>query len=227
MSHSNQERPRTGGPVRVAVVEDQPLYRNMLCGLLRARDEVEVVVEAGGVREARDAIQPGQIDVAILDVDLADGNGIALGVQLRRRDPRVGILLLSSLDVMDLLLDLPDDVRTGWSYLSKHSPLSSVESIVSTLQATARGETVLDPTLVARARPRRGSALASLSERQYEVLQHVAQGHSNAGVGERLGISARSVENHLNAIYAALELPTDRNARVSAVLRLIEESSRV
>ena len=213
-------------PVRVAIVDDHPLYREMLAAVLAGSPEVVVTVEAGSVAEALRRIAPGEVDVAILDVDLPDGNGVGLGVQLRRRSPGIGILLISSQDVMEYLVDLPADVRKGWSYLSKNSPLSSTRTVVEALRATAAGGTVLDPVLVARARPRTGSALAGLSARQYEVLTLVALGLSNAGVAERLGISARSVENHLNLIYAALRLPAHANSRVSAVLRFIEDSSR-
>lgn len=213
-------------PLRVAIVDDHPLYREMLSAVLAASTEVVVSVEAGGVAEALRLIEPGEVDVAVLDVDLPDGNGVGLGVQLRRRSPAIGILLISSQDVMEFLVDLPQDVRKGWSYLSKNSPLSSTRTIVEAIQATAEGVTVLDPVLVARARPRTGSALAGLSARQYEVLTLVALGLSNAGVAERLGISARSVENHLNLVYAALALPAHNNSRVSAVLRFIEDSSR-
>lgn len=212
-------------PIRIAVVEDQALYREMLVTTLSQRSEVEVVTTASGASEARKLINFGSVDVALLDVDLQDGNGLALGIQLRRADPGIGILLLSSHDVMELLLDLPEDVRKGWSYLSKSSALTT-ESLLGAIQATARGATVLDPELLNAATPREGSAIAGLSARQYEVLRLVAQGFSNATVAEKLALSARSVEDHLGNIYAALNIPDGHNARVSAVLRLIEETSR-
>lgn len=212
-------------PIRIAVVEDQELYREMLVTMLTQHAEVEVVATASGASEARKRIHPRSVDVAILDVDLQDGNGVALGIQLRRADPDIGILLLSSHDVMELLLDLPPDVRNGWSYLSKSSALTTA-SLIDTILATASGATVLDPALLNNATPREGSALSGLSTRQYEVLQLVAQGLSNAVVAERLALSARSVEDHLGNIYAALNIPDKNNARVTAVLRLIEETSR-
>lgn len=215
--------PRT--PLRIAVVEDQPLYRAMLVQLLDADPRTEVVVEAAGAAEARRRIMPGRVDVAILDIELGDGNGVGLGVSLRRADADLGVLLLSSRDVMELLLDLPSDVRRGWSYLSKTTS-TSADSLFTALTATAEGRTVLDPELVGRSVPRAGSTLARLSDRQLQVLTLVAEGLSNAGIAERLGLSSRSIENHLNAIYATLELPEGRNSRVSAVLRLVEETSR-
>lgn len=212
-------------PLRVAIVEDQPLYRSMLVQLLDADPRTTVAVEASGAAEARRRIIPGTVDVAILDIELSDGNGVGLGVSLRRAAPELGVLLLSSQDVMELLLDLPPDVRRGWSYLSKTTSTSAA-SLFTAIEATAAGQTVLDPELIGRSVPRAGSALAGLSQRQFQVLSLVAEGLSNAGIAERLGLSSRSVENHLNAVYSALDLPVGHNSRVSAVLRLIEETSR-
>ena len=219
--------PSPAAPLRVAIVDDHPLYRDMLSAVLRGESGIEVAGVFDSLESARVGIRPGAIDVAVLDADLPDGNGVVLGTALRRADPRVGILLVSSHDVMEYLIDLPRDVRHGWGYLSKNSPLSTRQTVVDALRAVALGVTALDPDLVGRARPRAGSALAQLSPRQLDVLRLVARGLSNAGVAEQLGISARSVENHLNLIYAALDVPDGGNARVSAVLRFIEDSSRV
>lgn len=220
-------RPEEGPGIRVAIVEDQPLFRGMLTGLLNSQPSIRVVASVESVTEARKVIRPGSVDVAVLDVELGDGNGVALGVSLRRADPRIRILLLSSYDVLDLLLDLPPDVREGWSYLSKTSS-TSMATLVGALRETARGRTVLDPALVAKSVPRAGSLVATLTPRQYEVLQLVAQGLSNGGIAEKLHLSEKSVQNHLNAVYSALDIPQEsaRNPRVTAVLRLLEETSR-
>ncbi len=211
--------------IRAAIVEDQALYREMLSATLGGRTDVRIVATAAGAHEARELIRPGEVDVAVLDVNLQDGNGIALGIQLRRADPELGILLLSAQDVMELLLDLPADVRRGWSYLSKNSALST-DSLVHAIQSTAAGSTVLDPELLRNARRREGSTLGRLSDRQYEVLRMVSTGYSNAVVAEKLGLAVRSVEAHLGMIYATLDIPEGYNARVTAVLRLVEETTR-
>lgn len=211
--------------LRVAVVEDDRLYREMLTSALSREEGITVPVSVEGAREARELIVPGSIDVALLDVELPDGNGVALGIQLRRKDPELGIMLLSSQDVMELLLDLPPDVRQGWSYLSKASTIS-MSFVTHAIRATSRGVPVLDEELVNRVRLRKGSTLSTLTPRQLEVLQLVAVGLSNLAIAQRLGISGRSVENHLHLVYQALELPENCNPRVSAVLRFIEETSR-
>ena len=212
-------------PLRVAVVEDQPLYRAMLARTLDAHERLHVVASVGTVAEARATLGALPVDVAVLDIDLPDGNGIALGVQLRRTHPRLGILLLSAHDAMDLLLDLPKDVSHGWGYLSKTSSTSET-LLVGVVTAAAHGQTVLDPALLAGMRPRRGSDVARLTDRQFEVLRLLAQGLSNVGIAERLSITEKSVQNHVNAIYATLDIDTNRehNPRVRATLRLLEET---
>lgn len=211
--------------LRVAVVEDQPLYRAMLARTLDAHVDLHVVASVGTVTDARAALAAVQVDVVVLDIDLPDGNGIALGVQLRRAHPSLGILLLSAHDAMDLLLDLPKDVSHGWGYLSKVSSTSET-LLVDAVLAAARGQTMLDPALLAGMRPRRGSDVARLTDRQFEVLRLLAQGLSNVGIAERLSITEKSVQNHVNAIYATLDIDADRehNPRVRATLRLLEET---
>ncbi|MEZ0446797.1 response regulator [Cellulomonas sp. ICMP 17802] len=211
--------------LRVAVVEDQPLFRSMLEHTLAGTPGLHVVAAVGTATEAMRLLRPGLVDCVILDIDLPDGNGIALGVTLRRRMPTLGILLLSAHDAMDLLLDLPADVAAGWGYLSKTSSTSE-EVLVNAVRAASVGETVLDPALLARMTPRAGSAVARLTDRQYEVLRLLAAGLSNAGIGDRLGITEKSVQNHVNGMYATLGIDSDpqRNPRVSAALRLLEET---
>jgi DNA-binding NarL/FixJ family response regulator len=214
-------------PIRLGIVEDQPLFRSMLEFTLASVEGIKVVAAVGTVREAEQRLTPAAVDVALLDIDLPDGNGIALGVILRRKQPGLGILLLSAHDSMDLLLDLPPDVRNGWSYLSKTSSTSTA-TLVDAVRASAEGKTTLDSALIDRKKPRAGTAVARLTDRQYAVLRLLAQGRSNAGIGEGLGITEKSVQNHINAIYGTLEIDTDptRNPRVSAALRLLEETGR-
>lgn len=211
--------------LRVALVEDQPLFRSMLERTLEDVPDLTVTVAVGTVDEARELLAPGSVDVVVLDIDLPDGNGIALGVVLRRAQPDLGVLLLSAHDAMDLLLDLPRDVAHGWCYLSKTSSTSE-DTLVHAVRSAAAGQTVLDPALLDRVTPRAGSAVARLTERQYEVLQLLAQGLSNAGIAERLAITEKSVQNHVYAVYATLGIDSEpsRNPRVSAALRLLEET---
>ena len=96
------------------------------------------------------------------------------------------------------------------------------------LEASARGDSMLDPELMAHAAPRADSVLHRLTDRQYAVLQLLAQGLSNQGIAARLGIAEKSVQNHLTSIYSILDVPADsaKNPRVLAALTLLAETGR-
>lgn len=213
-------------PLRVAVVEDQPLYRGLLTATLRSEAGFSVVASVGSVAEARRLIRPDEVDVLLLDIELPDGNGFGLGASLRASDPRLGVVLLSSHDVMELLLGLPPERRGGWSYLSKTSATSPA-MLLRALRASAAGGGILDPVLVERMIPRAESPLAALSPRQFHALRLLSGGLSNAAIADEMGISAHSVDNLLNSVYAVLSVREDgsANARVTAALLMIEHST--
>jgi DNA-binding NarL/FixJ family response regulator len=101
-----------------------------------------------------------------------------------------------------------------------------LETLVRTIRATSNGETILDPALVARSLARRGTPVSKLTNRQFEILRMVARGLANQTIADELGIANNSVVNHLSAIYASLNIPEGRNARVSAVLEFLNDTSR-
>ncbi|MDQ1204416.1 LuxR C-terminal-related transcriptional regulator [Microbacterium sp. SORGH_AS_0862] len=210
--------------LRIALVEDQPLYRDMLVGLLRAVPDFDLVVAAGSAAET--AGFPRDLDVALLDITLPDGDGIEVGRRLQERQSSLSIVLLSAVDRLNTLLDVPEEQRRRWSYLSKTSALSA-PSLVSALRASAGGRSVLDRELVERRRARPRGRLAALSTRQFEVLTLLAEGLTNTAIARRLNLADRSVDNHVNAVYSALGLGGDaeRNPRVSAVRIFLEESA--
>jgi len=210
----------------VSIVEDEALVRGMLEEALSAQEGIQVVHSVPGVQEARLVITPGSSDVAVLDVNLPDGNGVSLGLQLQRADPDLAIMLLSSEDVMGLFSSVQDQAARPWSYLSKRSSFAR-DVLVRAVVATAQGQVVLDPYLVQRSTPRARTAVAELTPAQFQVLRLVAEGWSNQGVAERLGLSERSVESHLQAIYQRLRISGDEhNRRVAAVLAFLEQTGR-
>lgn len=201
----------------VMVVEDQPLFREMLAVLLSDRNGLRVMAVADSAHRARTLDLRG-VDVALLDLRLPDGDGIRLGRELRQRRPGIGILVLSASDSMSTLLEVPGNEAAGWGFLSKNSSLSA-SALVYAIRAVAAGRAVLDPAIRAQREVRRNSPLSRLSRRQREVVALVAEGFTNAAIADRLGISPRSVDAHLNAAYGLLGIPAsrDRNPRVEAV----------
>ena len=217
MSYIMTAPPTPARDLRVAVVEDQPLYRQMLSMLLASIDGLTVTAEYDSV-ESAGALDARTIDVALLDLRLGDGDGMTLGRELRRRNPRVGVVLLSSSDAIHVLLDVPRNEAGGWGYLSKTSSLTA-PALVYAIRAVAEGRNILDPAIRARREIRQQSPLIRLSARQREVLGLVAEGLTNAAIASQLGLSPRSVDAHLNAIYSLLDIHSsaDRNPRVEAV----------
>lgn len=198
----------------------------MLTSLLRTVPGVHEVVEASSATQARERLRARELDVAIVDIELGDGDGIELGRELRAANADLSIVLLSAVDAMHRFLRLDRSEVRGWSYLSKSSSLS-VTALLAVIRATTEGRTVLDPALVAARTARRNSPVASLSRRQYEVLAALSSGLTNAAIAERLGIAVRSVDNHVNALYSALGLRSDgaRNPRVEATLLFLEHTA--
>lgn len=211
---------------RVGIVEDEALMRGMLEQTLSAHPGIQVVHSVPAVSEARLVFTPGSVDVALLDVNLPDGNGVSLGLTLQRQDPRLTIMLLSSEDVMGLFTSVQEQATRPWSYLSKRSSFAR-DVLVRAVIATAQGQVVLDPYLVQRSQPRAGSAVAELTPAQFGVLRLVAEGLSNQAAAERLGINERSVESHLKSIYQRLGIDGEgHNRRVAAVLAFLEQTGR-
>lgn len=214
--------------LRLALVEDEPLYRDLLRIALDQRPGLEVVAAYGDADSALAGIPDIGPDVAMLDIDLGSSvNGVQLGMKLRRQLPQLSIVLLSNHGDPEFVASLPEEVRGGWSYLLKKS-VNDVDILGRTVSGSAAGLTVLDPQLVAglRSRPRRQGLLSRLTPRQTEILELIAQGYSNAAIAERLVLAEKSVENQINLLYQQLEIERAASGvqpRVKAVLTYLDE----
>ena len=215
---------------RVALVEDEALFRDLLRVSLAQHEGIQVVGVFADPESALRDIPELHVDVAILDIDLASPmTGVELGVRLRRSQPELGIMLLSNHADPQLLSSLPRDVTGGWSYLLKRS-VTNVDTLRRAIEGASMGLLLFDPELTRRTRPRRSGPLTELSPRQLEVLGLIAEGHSNAAIADKLTLSERSIENHVSRIYTTLGVDaTDRtaHARVVAVRRYLDGSVTV
>ena len=216
--------------IRLAVVEDESLFRDLLCRSLDQTDGLEVKGDYADPDSAMAAIPTLGVDVVVLDIDLASPiTGVELGIRLRRQMPDLGIMILSNHVDPQLLSSLPRDVMGGWSYLLKRS-VTNVNTLSRAIEGAAMGLLVFDPELTRRTRPKPSGPLTRLSPRQIEVLALIAEGHSNGAIAEKLGLSERSVENHVSRVYTQIDIDaTDRSAhaRVMAVLLYLEGSITV
>jgi len=108
--------------IRVALVDDNPMFLDMLAGTLDQHEHLSVVAKASSVSEARTTVKPGEVDVAVIDIELPDGNGVGLGLGFQQADPHVKIVLLSAHSMLDVVWQLPGKIGEKWSYLSKTRP---------------------------------------------------------------------------------------------------------
>lgn len=210
------------------VVEDEPLFRQLLVRTLSAEPRLEVVAEAGdgdaAVRLAHD-LEP---EAVLMDIDLGAGmDGIAAAAVIKEHRPETGIVFLSAHQDPRYVTSLQIGNHLGWSYLLKQN-VRNVEAVVRAIEGSVDGLVVLDPALVSGLRPRPGSNLARLTPRQVETLQLIAQGFNNAAIAERMVVAEKSVETYINTIYQQLGLSGEPgiHARVKACLLYLEESQK-
>lgn len=223
------ESAKTGSvSLRVVIAEDSVLLRAGITRLLH--DAGDTVVAA--VDNASDlllAVEEHQPDVCVVDVRMPptfSDEGIRASVEIRRRFPDVGVLVLSQYveeKYASELLAVGDNRGVG--YLLKDR-VADVRDFIEALHRVAAGGSALDPEVVAQifARRRSRDALSDLTPRETEVLRLMAEGRSNGGIAGALVVSAGAVEKHVNNILTKLGLPqtSGDHRRVLAVLRYVE-----
>ncbi|WP_243794355.1 response regulator transcription factor [Saccharopolyspora gloriosae] len=217
--------------MRVAVAEDGALFREGLVLLLEAAGhEVVGCVGDGDSLLAIVATEP--VDVAILDIRMPpepDG-GLVTAERIRARRPETGLLLLSHYAETHYLMRVLEIGSERIGYRLKER-LAGVKVLADTMDRIAADEIVIEPVLAKRlveARSgREDSPLATLTERELDVLRLMAEGHANNAIAQELFVSGKVVEKHIAAIFTKLGLPRDQavhHRRVLAVLAYLRAS---
>ncbi len=203
--------------LRLVVVDDHPVVRDGLRGMLGTQPDFAVVGEAAGGTEALTVVAALRPDVVLTDLRMPAPSGGALIRLLLERVPQTRILVLTTHDTDADVLPAVEAGAIG--YLLKDAPR---EELFRAVRAAARGETVLSPSvaavLLARVRSRTSLTVSTLSAREREVLALIAEGRTNREAAAALFISEATVKTHLLHIYAKLEVP-DRASAVSAAHR--------
>ena len=213
-SPAGSEMPRTTSRstrarVRVLIVDDHAVLRQALRMLLESHDEIDVV---GDVANGRDAVQQAEEltpDVVLMDVVMPGLNGLDATRQIRKRCPDTRVLILSGYEEEEQIIEA---LRAGaGGYLIKESDIGE---LLLAIQAVSRGNTYFSSSLSERdqgndflMRARSGDARAGfdrLTDREREVLQLIAEGHSNQSIADQLVISVKTVEAHKAHIMSKL-----------------------
>jgi DNA-binding NarL/FixJ family response regulator len=209
--------------LRVVIAEDLALLREGLVALLR-ENEIEVVAQVQDAPALLRAIAGHEPDLAIVDVRLPptySDEGQLAAIEARRRQPALGVLVLSQYVETAYASELIGEDTAGIGYLLKER-VGDVRAFLDALRRVAAGGTVLDRQVVAELlAPREGGeALSGLTTREREVLALMAEGRSNTAIAESLVVTSGAVEKHITNIFAKLDLPAcdDNHRRVLAVL---------
>jgi DNA-binding NarL/FixJ family response regulator len=213
---------------RIVLADDDILLREGLASLLD-RSGFEVAGQAGDATELIELVRQEQPDLAVVDIRMPpefSTEGLAAAQHIRRHYPQTAVVVLSAHVEVEHALDLlAKGDRTG--YLLK-SRVTDVTEFVQTLQRVIRGGSAVDPALVQElvAARRPDNPLDELTGREREVLALMAEGRSNAGIGQALFVTEGTVEKHVRAIMMKLRLPdsAENHRRVLAVLAFLDAS---
>jgi DNA-binding NarL/FixJ family response regulator len=211
--------------VRVVVGDDSVLLRE---GIVRLLEDAgfEVAGQAGDAEDLVRKVAAHKPDLAIVDIRMPPTNtddGLRAALEIRRRLPDIGVLVLSQYVEERYALELVEDRADGCGYLLKDR-VADVDGFIDAVRRVGAGGSALDPEVVATMLGRRrDDPLTELTEREREVLALIAEGRSNHAIAEQLVVTERAVEKHVTSIFSKLDLaPTaEDHRRVLAVLAFL------
>jgi DNA-binding NarL/FixJ family response regulator len=219
--------------IRVALADDSLLVREGLENVLATQPEIEVVASCADLPSLLAAVEAERPDVVLTDIRMPPSRtdeGIQVATRLRGSHPSVGVIVLSQYAEPSYALALLESGSGGRGYLLKERVHDRAQ-LLTAVETIADGGSVIDPgvveVLVASSSKARQSPLADLTQREREVLAEIAQGKSNAAIGESLVLTKRSVEKHINSIFLKLNLADAETVskRVKAALLFLADEA--
>lgn len=208
--------------IRIVLVDDHPVVRAGLRALVESQDDLTVLGEADGMDAALAAVSEHRPDVVLMDLSLGAGQpgGAAVTAAVRALPQRPEVLVLTTYDTeSDILRALEAGAR---GYLLKDAP---PDELFAGIRATARGETVLAPSVAATLVRRSTPGATTITEREVEVLELLSRGLGNKEMARELFVSEATVKSHLSHIYTKLGVDTRAGAVAAAIEQRIIRSS--
>lgn len=216
--------------IRVIIADDHYLVREGTRQLLEASAEVEVLATVEDGIQLRDAVDRMNPDAVLVDIRMPPTHqmeGIEASHDIRAKHPDVGVVVLSQHANSLYAFELFKDGTAGMAYLLKDR-IGDLDELLRALSEVTAGGSVIDPVVVEGLlnRQQTGSErlLETLTDRERDVLEVMAEGRSNAAIAETLFISNSAVEKHINSIFAKLGLSqgeSETHRRVAAVLAFL------
>ncbi len=212
--------------ITVAIVDDHPVVRAGMRAVLEAAADISIVAEGASGADALRLVTQHKPDVLVLDVNLPDINGLQVAQTLCQQGTQTAILVLTVYNDNQTIFGLLECGAIG--YVLKDDAL---ETLVSAVQAAARGESWLSPAVASQVVRRAvehapatqpsppPAGAADLTPRELEVLGLLAQGLDNAAIAQRLVVTTRTVQNHVSTIYGKLQVATRTEAALYAIRR--------
>jgi DNA-binding NarL/FixJ family response regulator len=201
-------------PTRILILDDHQVFAESLGRLLADEDDLVVVRITTEASVAVDTVRTSSIDVAILDIEMPEVNGIEVTHEIKRHSPTTQVLILSAHSGTKVMVDA---VKAGCSgFLSKDRASAEV---VSAVRSIAAGEITLSPAQLAGLLPALGRPDdrpdSELTPRELEVLKLVATGRTNRAIGEELHLSENTIRNYVHYILGKL----DAHSKLEAVAK--------
>ncbi len=218
--------------VSLVLAEDSFIVREGVKLLLEQVGGFELLAMCEDFDGLLAAVDHHHPDVVITDIRMPPtrtDEGIRAARQIRREHPDIGVVVLSQYVEPEYAIDLFSDGSAGLAYLLKER-VGDIDHLTNAINQVSAGRSVIDSrvvdVLVQARTSHKETKLARLTEREREVLETVAAGLSNAGIAEKLFLSERAVEKHINSIFTKLDLMPERetNRRVAAVLLFLADA---
>jgi len=214
---------RDDDTIRVFLLDDHEVVRRGVAEMVNAQPDMEVVGEAGGPGEALSVVAQCDPDIAVLDVRLGEGNGIAVCREIRSEHPDVACLILTSFDDDQAIIDAAMAGAAGFVLKQIRG-----NELIESMRKVARGAQLLDAasTRMAMQRLSRDEVgpLADLTDQERRVFELIGAGLSNREIGEELYLAEKTVKNYVTGVLAKLGMA--RRTEAAALAARIDERKR-